>query len=139
MDTLVADTIHICTWRNIDQIQDRLDMILSLPVDTLRSAYSINPLPREFKLKIPISGSTENPSWTPARPWRKSRLCSPRKKRLTSSRSTSSHNRTPMHRRPIIPFHGNDALRKSEREKDRREGNQSTRCGYTNGSKDPSF
>ena len=61
MDALVADTIHICSWGNIDWIHDRLDMNLGLPADTLKSAFGIDPLPREYVLKIPISGSTQNP------------------------------------------------------------------------------
>ena len=61
MDLLLADTVHICTWGDIDLIHDRIDMNLGLPADTLASAFGLNNLPSRYMMRIPIRGTTEEP------------------------------------------------------------------------------
>lgn len=61
MDLLLADSVHICTWGNIDLIHDRIDMNLGLPADTLASAFGLNNLPSRYMMRIPIRGTTEEP------------------------------------------------------------------------------
>ena len=60
MDALIAD-LHICTWGDIDLIRDRLKMTLGLPADTLRQAFGIKNLSDSFVLKVPMTGSTQDP------------------------------------------------------------------------------
>ncbi|HSX26675.1 MAG TPA: hypothetical protein VLE89_06685 [Chlamydiales bacterium] len=61
MDALLADSIHICTWGNIDLIHDRLNIILGLPADTLSQSFGIQNLSENYVLKVPIHGSTQEP------------------------------------------------------------------------------
>ena len=61
MDTLVADSIHICTWGNINLIDDQLALFLGLTGSALRKAFGIKGLRDDFVLKIPITGTTKNP------------------------------------------------------------------------------
>jgi hypothetical protein len=60
MDALIAD-LHICTWGDIDLLKDRLQMTLGLPADTLRQAFGIKNLSDRFVLKVPMTGSTQDP------------------------------------------------------------------------------
>lgn len=60
MDALIAD-LHICTWGEIDLLRDRLKMTLGLPADTLRQAFGIKNLSDSFVLKVPMTGSTQDP------------------------------------------------------------------------------
>ncbi len=61
LDALLADSIHICTWGNIDLLKDRLDMILGVPADTLKRAFGIKNLPENYVLKLDIKGTTQSP------------------------------------------------------------------------------
>ncbi len=61
MDALLADSLHICTWGDIDLIADRLHMYLGIPADTLTQSFGIHNLPYSFVLKVPITGSTKDP------------------------------------------------------------------------------
>jgi len=61
MDVLLADSIHICTWGDIDLLKSQLHMFLGLPADTLRRAFGIKNLSETFVLKVPISGTTQDP------------------------------------------------------------------------------
>lgn len=61
MDALLADSIHICTWGDIDLLKSQLHMFLGLPADTLRQAFGIKNLSDTFVLKVPISGTTQDP------------------------------------------------------------------------------
>lgn len=61
MDALVADSIHICSWGDVDLINDKVHMFLGIPAGTLRKSFGIKNLPPSYVLKIPIRGSTKNP------------------------------------------------------------------------------
>jgi hypothetical protein len=61
MDALLADSIHICTWGDVDLLRDNLNMYLGLPAETIQNAFGIQNLPRNYVLKIPIRGSTKDP------------------------------------------------------------------------------
>jgi hypothetical protein len=61
MDALLADSIHICTWGNINLIQDEIDMYLGLPADTLQQSFGIKNLPVNYVLKVKIQGTTKKP------------------------------------------------------------------------------
>lgn len=61
MDALLADSIHVCTWGNIDLIRDQIDMFLGLPADTLQQSFGIKNLPSNYVLKIKIRGTTKEP------------------------------------------------------------------------------
>lgn len=61
LDALLADSIHICTWGNIDLLKDRLDMTLGLPADTLKKAFGIKNLPDNYVMKVGVQGTTGSP------------------------------------------------------------------------------
>ncbi len=61
MDTLLADSIHICTWGNINLTQDEIDMYLGLPADTLQQSFGIKNLPANYVVKVKIQGTTKKP------------------------------------------------------------------------------
>lgn len=61
MDLLLADTLHVCTWGEIDLLNDQLHMSLGIPADTLRKAFGIKNLSENYVLTIPIRGTTKNP------------------------------------------------------------------------------
>jgi hypothetical protein len=59
-EILLANTFEICTWGNIDLVKDYVDMILGLPESTLRRAFGIRNLPRNYVLLIPMHGRSNN-------------------------------------------------------------------------------
>jgi hypothetical protein len=61
MDVLLADSIHICTWGDIDLIHDEVHMFLGLPAGALRKSFGIRNLPDTYVMKLPIRGSTRDP------------------------------------------------------------------------------
>ncbi len=61
IDFLIDQSIHICTWGNIDYLHDRLDMYVGLPARTLQQSFSIEKLPAEYVMKIPLTGSMKKP------------------------------------------------------------------------------
>jgi hypothetical protein len=61
MDVLLADSIHLCTWGNVNLIKDQLDMILGLPADTLQTSFGIKNLPKNYILKMDVRGTTKEP------------------------------------------------------------------------------
>ena len=61
MDTLLADSLHICTWGNINVIDQDLDLFLGLTSELLENSFGIENLPSDYVLKIPITGSTRHP------------------------------------------------------------------------------
>jgi hypothetical protein len=63
MDLLLADSVHLCTWGSIDIGDDRIDMILGIPADTLSSAFGLRNLPSSYVLKVQVRGPTENPEF----------------------------------------------------------------------------
>jgi hypothetical protein len=63
MDALLSNSIHICTWGDVDVNKDELHMFLGLPADTLEKSFGIQTLSRNYVLKIPIYGSISNPEF----------------------------------------------------------------------------
>jgi len=61
MDALVSDHIHVCTWGEIDLINDQIKMELGLNRDTLEKYFGLKNLPINFVIPIPIRGTTSNP------------------------------------------------------------------------------
>jgi hypothetical protein len=61
MDVLIADSVHICTWGDIDLRHNLLSMNLGLPAATLANAFGLRNLPTSYVLKIPIRGTTDHP------------------------------------------------------------------------------
>ncbi len=60
-DLLLADSVHLCTWGDINLARDQIDMSLGLPADTLSKAFGLKNLPSHYVLKIPIRGPTQDP------------------------------------------------------------------------------
>ncbi|MFA6119052.1 MAG: hypothetical protein WCT85_05190 [Parachlamydiales bacterium] len=61
MDFLVDDTIHMCTWGNINLLEKSLHLYLGITQEILQNIFGIKNLPEEYIIKIPIKGSIENP------------------------------------------------------------------------------
>lgn len=61
MDMLLADSIHLCTWGNVDLNTDKLDMILGITSDALQKSFGIKNLPENYVLQVPIKGTRQNP------------------------------------------------------------------------------
>lgn len=61
MDFLLANSIHLCTWGNVDLQNDQLYMTLGIPSDTLTSAFGLKNIPINYIMAIPIQGSTGEP------------------------------------------------------------------------------
>lgn len=61
VDALLADTIHVCTWGNIDLLRDKLDMTLGLTETALRRSFKIKDLPKNYLLTVDVRGSTIAP------------------------------------------------------------------------------
>lgn len=61
VDALLAESIHLCSWGEINIPKDQLQMILGIPADTLEQSFGIQNLSRNYVLKIPIRGSLQNP------------------------------------------------------------------------------
>jgi hypothetical protein len=61
LDALLADSIHICTWGQINLLNDQLNMVLGIPGDTLRSAFGLSELSDDKVLIIDIKGTTSHP------------------------------------------------------------------------------
>lgn len=59
-EILLADTFDICTWGNVDLIQDYVDMTLGLTAQTLAKAFGIKGLPENYVLLIPMKGPSDN-------------------------------------------------------------------------------
>jgi hypothetical protein len=61
VDFLIDQTIHICTWGNIDYLHDQLDMFVGLPAETLQQSFGIGKLPEEYVMKIALTGKMKKP------------------------------------------------------------------------------
>ncbi len=61
LDLLLDNSIHICTWGDVDLVQDKLRMYLGLPADTLAYAFGLKGLNPDYVKKIPIRGTTGQP------------------------------------------------------------------------------
>ena len=61
MDALVANSLHLCSWGDIELEKGRLDMSLGLTADTLRKAFGIRNLADDYVLKIQLKGTVAEP------------------------------------------------------------------------------
>ena len=61
IDALVANTIHVCAWGQIDLIKDRLDITIGIPADTLAKSFGITNVPSQYVLTMPLRGSIQKP------------------------------------------------------------------------------
>lgn len=61
MDFLINDDLHLCAWGKIDLSDHNLKLNLGLPSDTLTTIFNIQNLSKDYVIKIPISGTLENP------------------------------------------------------------------------------
>lgn len=61
VDALVARSIHLCLWGDIDMKQEKLHLFLGLPAETLQRSFNITHLPPTYVLKIPVRGTLHNP------------------------------------------------------------------------------
>jgi len=61
MDALAASSIRFCTWGDMDLSKNRIKMILGLTADTLKNAFGLKKLSNDYVLKIPITGTIEQP------------------------------------------------------------------------------
>lgn len=63
VDALLSNSIHICTWGNVNLNNERLHMYLGLPADTLQQSFGIQTLSRNYVLKIPVRGTLQDPEF----------------------------------------------------------------------------
>lgn len=61
MDALFEHAIHVCTWGDIDLLNDLLTMNIGLSADTLERSFGIQNLDPNYVLKVPIQGSLRDP------------------------------------------------------------------------------
>ncbi len=60
MDELLNDSIHVCTWGNINLLSKEINMILGICADTLRRAYGLQNLSSDYVITVPIRGTLDN-------------------------------------------------------------------------------
>ncbi len=61
MDALIADSIHVCTYGDINLLNNKLDMTLGIPSDTLEELLKIKSLPNDYVFQVPVKGKLDNP------------------------------------------------------------------------------
>ena len=61
IDFLIDQTIHLCSWGNIDYLRGQLDMFVGLPAETLQQSFGIGKLPSDYVMKIALTGTMKNP------------------------------------------------------------------------------
>lgn len=62
MDMLLADSLHLCTWGDINLQSNKLSMHLGLTKGALQRSFNIKNLPAGYVLSIPLKGTISNPS-----------------------------------------------------------------------------
>lgn len=60
-DFLINDEMHLCFWGKLDLFDHNIRFNLGIPSDTLTAFFGIKNLHGDYVIKIPISGSLENP------------------------------------------------------------------------------
>jgi hypothetical protein len=63
VDFLINDELHLCSWGKIDLFDHNIRLNLGIPSDTLFSIFGIQNLPSDYVIKIPITGTLENPKF----------------------------------------------------------------------------
>jgi|GEM_PF-6718961 len=61
MDFLIDNTVHLCTWGDINLVSNKIDMTLGLTKKSLERSFKITNLPSNYVLHIPIRGTTNDP------------------------------------------------------------------------------
>lgn len=59
-EILVADSIDIATWGDIDLVNSRVDAVLGLTAQALSKAFGIKGLPENYVLQIPMKGPIDD-------------------------------------------------------------------------------
>lgn len=62
-DALVASSVHLCAWGKLNLPSNRLNMILGIVGDTLRSALGIPNISSSYVLQIPVGGTLQDPAF----------------------------------------------------------------------------
>jgi hypothetical protein len=57
MDMLIDNSIHICTWGQIDLIKDKVKMTLGITAQALNYSFGVTNLPKNYVLQVPVRGS----------------------------------------------------------------------------------
>lgn len=57
MDVFLTDAVHLATWGSIDLRQNRVDMRLALPPDSMQRFFDVS-IPQDSALQIPMTGPT---------------------------------------------------------------------------------
>jgi hypothetical protein len=63
IDALIANSVHLAAWGDVQLATGRLDMTLGLPADTLEQTLGIKNLARNSVLQIPVSGTVQDPKF----------------------------------------------------------------------------
>lgn len=61
IDVLIANSIHLCGWGDVQLSGGTLDMRLGIPADTLEQSLRIRSLSRNYVLQIPVHGTVQDP------------------------------------------------------------------------------
>jgi len=61
MDALLAEHYPVASWGSINLIKQEMSMKIGIPPTTLRRAFKLNGVPKDYMLQITLKGSTEDP------------------------------------------------------------------------------
>ena len=61
IDMLVANSLHLCSWGDMNLINDKINMVLGLTASVLRRSFGIKNLSSGYVLQIPIKGTKSDP------------------------------------------------------------------------------
>jgi hypothetical protein len=61
IDALIANSVHLCGWGDVQLPGGTLDMRLGIPADTLEQSLGITSLSRNYVLQIPVHGTMQDP------------------------------------------------------------------------------
>jgi len=63
VDALLSQSIHLCTWGEVNLSTDRLQMFLGIPIATLQNILDVSIFPSNYVFKIPVTGSLTRPKF----------------------------------------------------------------------------
>lgn len=63
VDALLSQSIHLCTWGEVNLSTEKLHMFLGIPIATLQNILDISIFPSNYVFKIPITGSLTRPKF----------------------------------------------------------------------------
>lgn len=61
VDFLIDNELHLCAFGKVDLFDHKIKFNVGIPSDTLANVFNIKNLPDDYVMKIPISGTIENP------------------------------------------------------------------------------